>query len=87
MEESNKVNNEYDIIALGVNPDNKTIKVHVPIKEEQRNELANSLAQIAQKHGMEDYEVIVRAIRDGYPLGQDVTSDKVYELRKQSSID
>ncbi|MDV7767021.1 hypothetical protein N9I19_21070 [Peribacillus sp. CSMR9] len=45
------------------------------------------MAQIAQKHGMEDYEVIVRAIRDGYPLGQDVTPDKVYELRKQSSID
>ncbi|MFJ7512700.1 hypothetical protein ACIQW7_25130 [Peribacillus simplex] len=68
MEESNKVINEYDIIALGVNPDNKTIKVHVPIEEEQRNELAYSLAQIAQKHGMEDYEVIVRAIRDGYPV-------------------
>ncbi|WP_317778853.1 hypothetical protein [Peribacillus sp. CSMR9] len=55
--------------------------------EGKRNEWAYSLAQIAQKHGMEDYEVIVRAIRDGYPLGQDVTPDKVYELRKQSSID
>ncbi|MFE4143755.1 hypothetical protein ACFX4I_18245 [Peribacillus sp. YIM B13472] len=48
MEESNEVINEYDIIALGVNPDNKTIKVHVPIEEEQRNELAYSLAQIAK---------------------------------------
>ncbi len=37
MEESNKVFNEYDIISLGVNPNNKTIKVHVPIEEEQRN--------------------------------------------------
>ncbi|WP_342605174.1 hypothetical protein [Peribacillus sp. FSL E2-0159] len=68
MEESNKVFNQYDIRALGVNPDNKKIKVHVPIEEEQRNELAYSLAQIAQKHDMEDYEVIVRAIRDGYPI-------------------
>ncbi|WP_192824885.1 hypothetical protein [Peribacillus frigoritolerans] len=70
MEESNKAINEYDIISLGVNPNNKTIKVHVPIKEKKRNELAYSLAQVAQKHGMEDYEVIVRAIRirDGYPV-------------------
>ncbi|MBO1000524.1 hypothetical protein IOC57_22625 [Bacillus sp. SD075] len=70
MEESNKVINEYDIISLGVNPNNKTIKVHVPIEEKKRNELAYSLAQIAQKHGMKDYEVILRAIRirDGYPV-------------------
>jgi hypothetical protein len=42
----------------------------VPIEEEQRSELAYSLAQIAQNHGMEEYEVIVRAIRkrDGYPV-------------------
>lgn len=36
MEESNKVNNEYYIIALGVNPDNKTINVHVPIADKVR---------------------------------------------------
>lgn len=66
MEESNKVLNDYDIISLGVNPHNKTIKVHVPVEEEQRNELGYSLAQVAQKHGMEDYDVIVRAIRDGH---------------------
>lgn len=35
MEESNKAINEYDIISLGVNPNNKTIKVHVPIKEKR----------------------------------------------------
>ena len=68
MEESNKVLNEYSIIALGVNPHNKRIKVHVPLKEEKRNELAYSLALIAQKHGMEDYEVIVRAVRKGNPI-------------------
>jgi hypothetical protein len=38
MEESNKVNNEYDIIALGVNPDSKTIKVHVPIDNGRKTE-------------------------------------------------
>ncbi|QNK48964.1 hypothetical protein H7F28_01010 [Brevibacterium sp. PAMC23299] len=70
MEESNKVINEYNVISLGVNPNNKTIKVHVPIEEKKRNELAYSLAQIAQKHGMKDYEVKLRAIRirDGYPV-------------------
>lgn len=66
MEESNKVMNDYDIISLGVNPQNKTIKVHVPVEQEQRNELGYSLAQVAQKHGMEDYDVIVRALRDGH---------------------
>ncbi|MGE7601544.1 hypothetical protein ACQKL5_03470 [Peribacillus sp. NPDC097675] len=65
MEESNEVLNDYYIIALGVNPHNKTIKVHVPLKEEKRNELAYSLALIAEKHGMEDYEVIVKAVRKG----------------------
>ena len=70
MEESDKVINEYDIIALGVNPNNKTIKVQVTKEAEQRNELASYLTQIAQKHDMEDYEVIVSAIkiRDGHPV-------------------
>lgn len=63
MKESNEVLNEYYIIALGVNPHNKTIKVHVPLKEEKRDELAYSLALTAQKHGMGDYEVIISSVK------------------------
>ena len=43
--------------------DNKIIKVHVPIEEKRQNEIAHSMSLLAQKHGMEDFEIKVRAIK------------------------
>ncbi|MDP1420656.1 hypothetical protein Q8G35_20320 [Peribacillus simplex] len=65
MDESSEVSDLYEVIAVSVRTDNKTIKVQVPMEEKRQNEIAHSMSLIAQKHGMEDYEIKVSAIKDG----------------------
>ena len=64
-DESSEVSDLYEVIAVSVRTDNKIIKVHVPIEEKRQNEIAHSMSLIAQKHGMEDFEVKVSAIKEG----------------------
>lgn len=48
--------------------DKKVIRAHVPISEERRDKIGYALAVAAKENNLDDYEVKVRAIREGDPI-------------------
>ncbi|MBO1000832.1 hypothetical protein IOC57_24250 [Bacillus sp. SD075] len=65
IDESSEISDLYEVMAVSVRTDDKTIKVQVPMEEKRQNEIAHSMSRIAPKNGMEDYEVKVVAIKVG----------------------
>ncbi|MBS4198251.1 hypothetical protein KHA93_01070 [Bacillus sp. FJAT-49732] len=64
MKESRKLIEKYDIISVRVQAYEPQIKIYVSEKETKRNEINDTVIQIAEKLGMNDFEVVVKAVNE-----------------------
>ena len=68
MKESRKLVKKYKIAGVSVQSREPQIKIYVSEEETKRNEITHSAVQIAKQLGMEDFEVVVKAVNDEHPV-------------------